>query len=376
MRILKHTIMVCMLIIGIIASFFTSNAAMADTGSTTSMNEFMNKMINETHPAFSKQIAEVKKLDREGNPNISVYVNPAVTHENAIYTQAQNWTQDIQTKMNTTQIQILSYNDTFKTISGDIQNQIKNKNKEQVLQLLEKLKDHIATQQQQVLGTLATIRNFREEVTTHVQQLNTLAPQVGDATNNALSAALATQQSLTGLQNTAEYKKSISDEVERLMSKHMALKTLGLAIGLISDTSTLWASGNGELGKWLSGLETIDTDWTKLAAKLQNLIKNINEASNIDWNFVADDVKVVNTTWDNIQKLTTSMLASVLINGGTFDIPPYTQLTIEYYDKISGKIKEIVSYTNGLQTSRHTLQPYKSAQNQEIELKISAHSQT
>lgn len=47
-------------------------------------------------------------------------------------------------------------------------------------------------------------------------------------------------------------------------------------------------------------LEAMNTNWLTLEAKLQSLIQNIKDASDISMNFISADMQIVKENWDNI----------------------------------------------------------------------------
>ncbi|WHS75863.1 hypothetical protein OF864_00080 [Bacillus cereus] len=57
---------------------------------------------------------------------------------------------------------------------------------------------------------------------------------------------------------------------------------------------------NGGTVGLLNNLETMNTNWLTLEAKLQSLIQNINDASDISMNFISADVQIVKGNWGNI----------------------------------------------------------------------------
>ncbi|MGR5969639.1 HBL/NHE enterotoxin family protein [Bacillus paranthracis] len=227
----------------------------------------------------------------------------ATEHEKNVYEQARQWKNNVKPQVETIQNQIVSYNATFHSTYDDIQAQIQGKNKEQLLKLVADMQSHITGKKKGVTEFLTTLRTFRNDVTTNVQQLQTDRLQV----QASMDGYRATLDSLYD-QLYATTSDSVREQLEN-QTAELSVKLYDNVEPLYNQMNTIIDSLNGvndgvlNVG-WLISLEDMNTNWTTLESKLQSLSKNLTDASDINWTFISDDMNVVQTTWNDIYNRT------------------------------------------------------------------------
>ncbi len=284
--------MICTIVL-----FSISSPVSAESGIPTIMDGLTNRIID-LHPSFADRIAGAK------NTSIPVNVLTSATeHEKNVYEQARQWKNNVKPQVETIQNQILSYNATFHSTYDDMQAKIQGKNKEQLLKLVADMQSHITGKKKGVTEFLTTLRTFRNDVTTNVQQLQTDRLQV----QASMDGYRATLDSLYD-QLYATTSDSVREQLEN-QTAELSVKLYDNVEPLYNQMNTIIDSLNGvndgilNVG-WLISLEDMNTNWTTLESKLQSLSKNLTDASDINWTFISDDMNVVQTTWNDIYNRT------------------------------------------------------------------------
>ncbi|WP_180255176.1 HBL/NHE enterotoxin family protein [Bacillus toyonensis] len=297
MRAIRKKILSYCLAICTIMLFATSSLVLAETGIPTIMDGLTTRIID-LHPSFADRIVGAK------NTNINVNVLTSATeHEKNVYEQAQQWKNNIKPKIEMIQNQVLSYNPIFRSKYNDVQTQIHAKNKEQLLKLLVDMQSNITSKKKGVTEFLTTLRTFRNDVTTNVQQLQTDCLQVQASMDGyrATLDALYDQLYVTTSESVREQLENQTAEVS--VKLYDNLEPLYNQMNTIIDSLNGVNDGILNVG-WLISLEDMNTNWTTLESKLQSLSKNLTDASDINWAFISDDMNVVQKTWDDIYNKT------------------------------------------------------------------------
>ncbi|WP_410991183.1 HBL/NHE enterotoxin family protein [Bacillus cereus] len=297
MVIIRKCVLSCCVMICTIVLFSISSPVSAESGIPTIMDGLTNRIID-LHPSFADRIAGAK------NTSIPVNVLTSATeHEKNVYEQARQWKNNVKPQVETIQNQILSYNATFHSTYDDMQAKIQGKNKEQLLKLVADMQSHITGKKKGVTEFLTTLRTFRNDVTTNVQQLQTDRLQV----QASMDGYRATLDSLYD-QLYATTSDSVREQLEN-QTAELSVKLYDNVEPLYNQMNTIIDSLNGvndgilNVG-WLISLEDMNTNWTTLESKLQSLSKNLTDASDINWTFISDDMNVVQTTWNDIYNRT------------------------------------------------------------------------
>ncbi|WP_209006470.1 HBL/NHE enterotoxin family protein [Bacillus cereus] len=295
--VIRKCVLSCCVMICTIVLFSIASPVSAEAGIPTIMDGLTNRIID-LHPSFADRIAGAKNTAIDTN-----VLTSATEHEKNVYEQAGQWQKDIKPTMEKMQNQILSYNPTFHSTYDDMQAQIQAKNKEKLLTLLADMQSDITSKKQGVTEFLTTLRAFKNDVTTNVQQLQTdrlqvqasmdgyratldsLYDQLYETTSDSVRAQLENQ--------TAELSVKLYDNLEPLYNQ---MNTIIDSLNGVND-------GILNVG-WLISLEDMNTNWTTLESKLQSLSKNLTYASDINWTFISDDMNVVQKTWDDIYNKT------------------------------------------------------------------------
>ncbi|MGR5978397.1 HBL/NHE enterotoxin family protein [Bacillus cereus] len=295
--IIRKCVLSCCVMICTIVLFSIASPVSAESGIPTIMDGLTNRIID-LHPSFADRIAGAK------NTSIPVNVLTSATeHEKNVYEQARRWKNKVKPQVETIQNQILSYNATFHSTYDDMQAQIQGKNKEQLLKLVADMQSHITGKKKGVTEFLTTLRTFRNDVTTNVQQLQTDRLQV----QASMDGYRTTLDSLYD-QLYATTSDSVREQLEN-QTAELSVKLYDNVEPLYNQMNTIIDSLNGvndgilNVG-WLISLEDMNTNWTTLESKLQSLSKNLTDASDINWTFISDDMNVVQTTWNDIYNRT------------------------------------------------------------------------
>lgn len=280
-----------------IVLFSISSPVSAESGIPTIMDGLTNRIID-LHPSFADRIAGAK------NTNIPVNVLTSATeHEKNVYEQARQWKNNVKSQVETIQNQILSYNPTFHSTYDDMQAQIQAKNKEKLLTLLADMQSDITSKKQDVTKFLTTLRTFRNDVTTNVQQLQTDRLQV-QASMDGYRATLDSLYDQLYATTSDSVREQLENQTAELSVKlYDNLDPLYNQVNTIIDTLNGVNDGILNVG-WLITLEDINTNWTTLESKLQYLSKNLTDTSDINWTFILDDMNIVQKTWNDIYNKT------------------------------------------------------------------------
>ncbi|HHL0974223.1 TPA: HBL/NHE enterotoxin family protein [Bacillus cereus] len=281
----------------IICLIFTSSSAFAEAGVPTIMDGLTNRIID-LHPSFANKIAGARNT--ELNTNV---LTSATTHETSIYEQAKQWQNDINPKMQALQNQILTYNDIFQSTYNDIQTQVQAKNKEQLLKLLEDMQSNITSKKQNVIDFLTILRDFKQNVAINSQQLQVDANQIKasmEGYRTTLDSLYDQLYATTSDSVREKLEDQTSDISEKLYDK---LEPLYTQVTTIIDSLNGVDDGILNVG-WLISLEDMNTNWTTIESKLQYLIQNIKNTSDINWTFITDDLNTVKKSWNEIYNKT------------------------------------------------------------------------
>lgn len=275
----------------------TPSSVFAKAGIPTIMDGLTNRIID-LHPSFADRITGAKNTNIDTN-----ILGSATEHEKNIYEQAKQWQHDIRPKMENIQHKILSYNSTFQNTYNGAQKQVQSKNKEKFLKLLEDIQANITSKKQESTEFLRILRDFKKDVATNSQQLQMDRTQI----QAAMDGYRATLDSLYD-QLYATTSDSVREQLEN-QTANLSGKLYDNLEPLYKHVNTIIDSLNGvndgilNVG-WLISLEDMNTNWTTLKSKLQHLIQNVKDASDLNWTFITDDMNTVKETWDDIYNKT------------------------------------------------------------------------
>ncbi|PEJ73707.1 HBL/NHE enterotoxin family protein [Bacillus wiedmannii] len=297
---IKRILLLCCTLIGSIPICSPSSPIFADSKVPTVMDGLTADIIA-LHPSFAGKIVGAKETNIA--PDV---LDTTVNHEISVYQQAQSWQETIKPKLENTQNQILSYNVTFHTIYEDIQKGIQVKNKQQILASLQTLQNDITSKKTNVTDFLTIIRNFKSDIAKSSQQLQTDIIHVQasmDGYKQTLDSLYAQLENTT----SDEVRKHLEDESADISVKlYDKLEPLRNHLTTVKDKINGVNDGVLNLGL-LNSLEDMNTNWTTLESKLQSLIQNIEDSSDVNPVFITDDIAIVKNTWDTIYKLASNL---------------------------------------------------------------------
>ncbi|MEN8648242.1 HBL/NHE enterotoxin family protein [Bacillus cereus group sp. BceL062] len=264
----KKIIVHCFLCICAISSFFNSTPVFAQIMSPGAMLNLEVGRMLDLSSGFYNTLEQYKRLEHRRIPtDILISVTKHVDNTGSL---GKEWYIEIAPHMQTIRKQILSYNTTFQQKFSDIQKQIQNKDKERILQILETIQSDITIQKQEVTKFLTTMQGFRNNVGTNSRQLQN---------------ACIPMQVIIDIEEEKQGYPVIGENI-----------LLNRVLDIINYINGV----NGGAVGLLNTLEAMNTNWLTLEAKLQSLIQNIKDASDISMNFISADMQIVKENWDNI----------------------------------------------------------------------------
>ncbi|MGX5634160.1 HBL/NHE enterotoxin family protein [Bacillus thuringiensis] len=251
-----------------ISLLFTSTPVFAQIMSPGAMLNLEVGRMLDLSSGFYNTLEQYKRLEHKLIPtDILISVIKDVDNTGRL---GKEWSVEIAPHMQTTRKQILSYNTLFQQKFNDIQQQIQNENKERILQILETIQSDITIQKQGVMKFLTAIQSFRNNVVISSRQLqNDYIP---------IQVILDIEEEKQGYPVIGE----------------------NILLNRVLDIINYINGVNGGTVGLLNNLETMNTNWLTLEAKLQSLIQNIKDASDISMNFISADVQFVKENWENI----------------------------------------------------------------------------
>lgn len=165
----KKVIVYCFLCMCTISLFFNSTPVFAQIMSPGAMINLEAGRMLDLSSGFYNTLEQYKRLEHKLIPtDILILV---IKHVDNTGMLGREWSVEIAPHMQTTRKHILSYNTLFQQKFNDIQQQIQNKNKEKILQILETIKSDITIQKQGVMKFLTAIQGFRNNVGINSRQL-------------------------------------------------------------------------------------------------------------------------------------------------------------------------------------------------------------
>ncbi|HHQ2899454.1 TPA: HBL/NHE enterotoxin family protein [Bacillus cereus] len=264
----KKVIVHCFLCMCTISLFFTSTPVFAQIMSPGAMLNLEVGRMLDLSSGFYNTLEQYKRLEHKLIPtNMLIPVIKDVDNTGRL---GKEWSVEIAPHMQTTRKQILSYNILFQQKFNDIQQQIQNENKERILQILETVQSDITIQKQGVMKFLTAIQSFRNNVVISSRQLQ----------NDCIPI-----QVIIDIEEEKQGYPVIGENI-----------LLNRVLDIINYINGV----NGGTVGLLNNLETMNTNWLTLEAKLQSLIQNIKDASDISMNFISADVQIVKENWENI----------------------------------------------------------------------------
>ncbi|MED2777890.1 HBL/NHE enterotoxin family protein [Bacillus thuringiensis] len=264
----KKVIVHCFLCMCTISLLFTSIPVFAQIMSPGAMVNLEVGRMLDLSSGFYNTLEQYKRLEHKLIPtDILISVIKDVDNTGRL---GKEWSVEIAPHMQTTRKQILSYNTLFQQKFNDIQQQLQNENKERILQILETIQSDITIQKQGVMKFLTAIQSFRNNVVISSRQLQ----------NDYIPIQV--------IIDIEEEKQGYSVIGENILFNRV--------LGIINYINGV----NGGTVGLLNNLEIMNTNWLTLEAKLQSLIQNIKDASDISMNFISADVQFVKENWENI----------------------------------------------------------------------------
>lgn len=264
----RKVIIHCFLCMCTISLFFTSTPVFAQIMSPGAMLNLEVGRMLDLSSGFYNTLEQYKRLEHKLIPtDILIPVIKDVDNTGRL---GKEWSVEIAPHMQTTRKQILSYNILFQQKFNDIQQQIQNENKERILQILENVQSDITIQKQGVMEFLTAIQSFRNNVVISSRQLQ----------NDCIPI-----QVIIDIEEEKQGYPVIGENI-----------LLNRVLDIINYINGV----NGGTVGLLNNLETMNTNWLTLEAKLQSLIQNIKDASDISMNFISADVQIVKENWENI----------------------------------------------------------------------------
>lgn len=264
----KKVIVHCFLCMCTISLLFTSIPVFAQIMSPGAMLNLEVGRMLDLSSGFYNTLEQYKRLEHKRIPtDILISVIKDVDNTGRL---GKEWSVEIAPHMQTTRKQILSYNTLFQQKFNDIQQQLQNENKERILQILETIQSDITIQKQGVMKFLTAIQSFRNNVVISSRQLQ----------NDYIPIQV--------IIDIEEEKQGYSVIGENIL--------LNRVLDIINYINGV----NGGTVGLLNNLEVMNTNWLTLEAKLQSLIQNIKDASDISMNFISADVQFVKENWENI----------------------------------------------------------------------------
>ncbi|MCQ6530703.1 HBL/NHE enterotoxin family protein [Bacillus mycoides] len=279
-----------------ICVLFTSRPVFAEAGIPTIMDGLTQRIID-LHPTFADRMARAR------NTNLNANVLTSTTaHEASIYEQAIQWKNGINPRMKTLQNQVLSYNTIFQSTYSNIKKQIQAKNKEQLLKLLEDMQSNMIGKKQNVTEFLTTLRDFKKNSAINSQKLQTDANKIQVAMEGYRTTLDSLYEQLYTTTSDS-VREQLENQTLELSESYEYLDILYNQIHTIIDSLNGVNDGVLNVG-WLISLYDMNTKWITVESKLQHLIQNVKEASDLNWSFITADINTVKENWDDVYNKT------------------------------------------------------------------------
>lgn len=292
----------CLIMLCIMIPSFMSNSVSAEmiTGPVSTINALTTNII-QIHPSFAEKITGAKN-----NTNISPdTLSTATNLESNIFTLANQWKNILGPNLQWRKDQIISYNnDKFYQKFNVIKDQI-NVQKTQavptaqfILIDLGHMQSDLAELKNGVTEALEQIRGFKQDFAQNSQQLQTVNTRV-KASSDGYVAVVDTLNEQLNTTSSGSAKQEINNQISATNQKLTYSQTLYFHI------NTIIGNINGNDGSFvtlslLDSLEDLNTNWTVLDSKLNSIIQNLEDAKDIDWNFILSDLEIVRSSWDAI----------------------------------------------------------------------------
>ncbi|PGT50509.1 hypothetical protein COD86_30660 [Bacillus cereus] len=262
----------------------------AESNVPTVMDGLVNR-ISDRYPTILNETDGAKKAGISDSILSSIKANV----EN-IYKQSQKWKNSFAGMLQQNRFQIVDYDHTFDSLYAEIQQQIQEGNKQQVLQLLQTLQNDLREKEINVSSFIANVGVFKSEMIEYARKL---------------------QNNMNPIYSRMEgYRTEIQDLEKRLESESSAVIREKIAEEMMVPSALLYDAleplynhlnfliqdihgvneGRFLIG-WQVSLDEILVTWNSLDSMLSSIIDEVNHASQLNTTFMKGRLQVAQDLW-------------------------------------------------------------------------------
>ncbi|PGA91459.1 HBL/NHE enterotoxin family protein [Bacillus toyonensis] len=262
----------------------------AETNVPTVMDGLVNH-ISDRYPAILNETDEAKKAEIS-----DLILSSIKTNVENIYKQSQKWKNSFVGRLQQNRSQIVDYDHTFDSLYAEIQQQIQEGNKQQVLQLLQTLQNDLREKEKNVSSFITDVEVFKSEMIEYARKL---------------------QNDMLPIHSRMEvYRAAIQDLENRLESEPSAKKRDRIAEEMMVPSALLYDileplynhlnfliqdiygvnDGRFVIG-WQVSLEEILVTWNSLDSMLSSIIDEVNHASQLNKIFMKGRLQAAQDLW-------------------------------------------------------------------------------
>ncbi|PGL22343.1 enterotoxin C [Bacillus thuringiensis] len=292
--------------------------------------------------SYAKTIRNQQETDLSGISSLNSYLRAnMLKHQDDAKKNATYWLDNLKPRIMNTNQNIVNYNDTFQTHYSILLAAIDQKDTEKLKTELEKLYQSILTNKSEVNELLEQLKTFRNKMTADTQNFKQDTNQLTTILASTTAGIPYLEQRING------YNESIKKSNDQIIAGSVLCATLITCIiggPLIATAKSNIASAEREIeilkaqisgaqaeiaiitdakNKTTNMAETIDTaitsiqkmsnSWDTVAAKYNNLVKNITFITPEEFTFIKADLNTAKDSWQDLKNYADKLYESVKI---------------------------------------------------------------